>query len=94
MKFECRQGCMPNQRDIIYDRKTSLQIQVFNQRDELFVPGKNEVHFYGDNFGDILAFETIGYRNESEALIRDAIKWYAAYLGCPGMIIYAANPLY
>lgn len=93
MDFECRKGLMPNQRDIICDRDGSLQIQVFNQREELFKPDRNEVHFFGDNFGEILAFETIGYHSESETLIKDAIQWYAQYLGYPQMKIYNRNPI-
>lgn len=94
MRFQCLKGGMPNQRDIIYNKTTGCKIQVFNQREELFLPEKNEVHFFGDNFGDVLAFETIGYQNESEAFIRAAIEWYAEYLGCPKMKIYRNNPIY
>ena len=93
MNFECLQGGMPEQRDIICERSINLRIQVFNQKNELFKPNKSEVHFYGDNYGEILAFETIGYQNQSEALIKDAINWYAVYLGFPEMKIYSVNPI-
>ncbi|WP_256013653.1 hypothetical protein [Desertivirga xinjiangensis] len=93
MDFECGKGAMPNQRDVILERETNLKIQVFNQSDELFVPNGKEVHFFGDNFGEVLAFETIGYQHESEAFILSAIKWYADYLGFSKMKIYRNNPI-
>ena len=94
MKFECRKGLMPHQRDVICDKEGELKIQVFNLREELFHSQESEVHLFGDNFGDILAFETINYHNQSEHLIRDAIMWYAQYLGNPQMEIFKDNPIF
>jgi len=79
-------------RDMIFHRDGTLRVGVFCPDEESFEPKPNELQFYGDNNGELLAFETRGYDMEEPGLIIEAIRWYANYLGNPEMEILAENP--
>lgn len=79
-------------RDLIYDQGGSLRIQVFNRETELFTPSVSEVHYFGDYFGEELAFETIGYNGETEEDLEAMVRWYANWIGYPAMKIYKKLP--
>lgn len=81
-------------RDLIYDQGGSLRVQVFRRRREEFKPVPSEIHFYGDYFGEELAFETIGYKGEEEQAVEGLIRWYAQWIGFPQMQLFREPPLY
>lgn len=89
----CIRDSQPPYRTLIYDQGGKLRIKVINMQEEAFVPLRAEAHLFGDNFGDILAFETIGYSGQSPEELEAAIRWYAVWIGCPEMKIYKENPL-
>jgi hypothetical protein len=80
-------------RDLIYDQGGSLRVQVFKRQTELFTPSKSEIHFYGDYYGEELAFETIGYHGEDEEAVEGLIRWYARWIGFPDMRLYKSPPM-
>ncbi|HEY0897274.1 MAG TPA: hypothetical protein VGE15_12030 [Sphingobacteriaceae bacterium] len=80
-------------RDLIYDQGGSLRVQVFKQETELFRPAPSEIHFYGDYYGDVLAFETIGYKGEEVEAVKGLIRWYANWIGFPAMTLHNNPPL-
>lgn len=65
--------------DFIIDRINELIIEVIPD-DENFIRDRNEVVYYGSDFGDPLAFQTVGYKNQPELYIKQAIMWYATEL--------------
>jgi hypothetical protein len=80
-------------RDLIYDQGGTLRLQVFNRQTERFKPSAFELHYYGDNFGEELVFETIGYKGENEQDIEALIRWYSHWIGYPKMKFYKNPPL-
>jgi hypothetical protein len=79
-------------RDMIFHRDGTLRVSVYCLDEESFEPDPNELQFYGDNNGELLAFETLGYNMEEPGLIIQAIRWYANYVGNPEMEILAEDP--
>ena len=79
-------------RDIIFHRGGSLRVRVFLLKEKNFFPIPHELQFYGDNNGELLAFETYGYNMEDPGLVIEAIHWYANYLDNPEMEIMAEDP--
>jgi hypothetical protein len=92
MAFICLQNPHYPFRDIIYHQESKFKVQVYNMQHEHFVPNANEVHFFGDDHGDELAFETVSYNNQSERFIKAAIAWYSLYIAYPEMKVYRKNP--
>jgi hypothetical protein len=93
-QFYCRRNIKTPFRDVIYHDSSGFKMQVFNLQSERFIPDGREVHFFGDNHGDILAFESIGYNNHNLSLVTAAIRWYADYLEYGEMTIYKHNPIH
>lgn len=83
--------CDTSDGDIIGYWDEDIRIRVVRLTRNMFSPLPNEVQFYGDDHGVPLAFETIDYDNEDEALILDAIRWYADFLNYPQMKITRNN---
>lgn len=79
-------------RDMIFQRDGTLRICIFCIDEDNFEPKVTELQFYGDNNGELLAFETRGYDMEEPGLIIEAIRWYTNYLGNPEMEILAEDP--
>jgi hypothetical protein len=79
-------------RDMIFHRDGTLRVCVYCLDEEPFEPNQNELQFYGDNNGELLAFETRGYNMEEPGLIIQSIRWYANYIGNPEMEILAEDP--
>ncbi len=82
------------ERDIILLPETDTRICVYNLGLEPFIPHPAELQFYGDDYGDELAFETIGWKEGELDLIRAGIQWYAGYLDYPEMELSAERRVF
>ncbi|MEN0053537.1 MAG: hypothetical protein AAGC65_07700 [Mucilaginibacter sp.] len=66
-------------RDLIMDVIYELVIEVIPMdEDEQQEINDAEVQYYGNDYGDPLMFQTIGYKDQPDYAIESAIKWYAA----------------
>jgi len=79
--------------DIICFWDSELRIRVISLTDTTVYEDPNELVYYGDGFGTPVAFQTIDYHGEDTGLVLKAIKWYAAYLDYPQMVVSEENPL-
>jgi hypothetical protein len=77
----------------IHYMKTKLKIKAFNVQSE-FKPSKGEVSFFVTAGGQILAFETRGYKKHRQLLILQMISWYCIYIGLFEAQIHATFPLH
>ncbi len=78
--------------DVIRHRDGNLRIRVCSLETYDFDPNDDELQFYGDDNGELLAFETIGYDGADPLLVIEAIRWYADYIENPKMEILAEDP--
>lgn len=81
-----------NCQDIIRHRDGSLRIRVYCLSKDKFEPGEDELQFFANDNGNLLAFETSGYDGSDPLLVIEAIRWYADYLKNPKMEILAEDP--
>lgn len=79
-------------RDVIRHRDGDLKVRVYCLSKDEYEPEPSELQFYGNDNGEILAFETIGYDGSDPLLVIEAIRWYADYIDNPKMEILAENP--
>lgn len=79
-------------RDVIRHRDGTLRIRVFCLGEDEFEPDSGELQFFGNDNGDLLAFETSGYDGSDPLLVIEAIRWYADYIDNPRMEILAEDP--
>lgn len=79
-------------RDMVFHRGGSLRLYVYCLDKENFEPNPDELQFYGDNNGEVLAFETKQYDLEDPGLVIEAIRWYARYIENPELEILAEDP--
>lgn len=79
-------------RDVIRHRDGDLRIKVFCLSRDEFEPDPAELQFYGNDQGELLAFETSHYNGDDPLLIIEAIRWYADYIENPRMEILAEDP--
>jgi hypothetical protein len=79
-------------RDLIFHRDSPLRIRVTCLDEHAFNPDNDEIQFYGTNEGKVYAFETVRYHSDDPALIIEAIRWYARYIGNPDMEICPEEP--
>ncbi len=79
-------------RDVIWHRDGTLRIRVCCLGDDKFEPNPDELQFYGNDNGNLLAFETSGYDGSDPLLVIEAIRWYADYIENPRMEILAEDP--
>lgn len=79
-------------RDIIRQRDGNLRILVYCLDTENFEVDPDELQFYADNNGELLAFETDQYDGVDPIAIIEAIRWYADYVDNPKMEILAEDP--
>lgn len=70
---------------------TDLQIAIYHLGIEPFRHTPGKLVFYGDDHGDLLAFET-AFKAENTDLLTLALKWYAAYLDYPEMNLLLRDP--
>ena len=66
-------------RDIIINASKNISIEVFAENDK-FNLDTNEIQYYGDDHGDPLIFQTVGYDGQQVNDIEFSILWYAANL--------------
>jgi hypothetical protein len=84
---------LPDQeRDIIVHEESGVQINVFGLEVDQFVPTKGEIHIFGEDHGEWLAFETINYDYNDLDIVKAAVTWYARYLDYPEMQIITEDP--
>lgn len=71
----------------IFNRISDITVRVVEQ--EATVPEfmDGEIHFFGECKGRFWVFETVNYDGQGLDLVKDAIRWYAEYIGMPEMQI-------
>lgn len=79
-------------REVIRHRDGDLRIRVYCLGDDEFEPNQDELQFYANDNGRLLAFETSGYDGSDPLLVIEAIRWYADYIENPKMEILAEDP--
>jgi hypothetical protein len=79
-------------RDVIVHAEIRLRVSVFELETEGYHPTAGELHIFGDDHGEWLAFETEGWSMESMDIITGAVVWYARYLDYPEMSIRTEDP--
>ena len=73
---------LPGQtRDVIVHGETGFKINVFRLEKEIFVPKDGELHVFGKDKKEWLAFETCGWNAEKLAIMSAAVLWYSEYIG-------------
>jgi hypothetical protein len=79
-------------RHIIVHDTTSVKVHVFGLDVDSYQPTPGELHIFGDDHGEWLAFETEGWNGENFDVIKQAVVWYARYLDYPQMEITTEDP--
>lgn len=79
-------------RQVIRHRDGDLRIRVYCLNHDEFEPNPDELQFYANDNGELLAFETSGYDGSDPLLVIEAIRWYADYIDNPKMEILAEDP--
>ena len=79
-------------RQIISHGETGLRVNVYHLENEPFYPVTGELHIFGDDHGEWLAFETEGWSSESMQIITGAVIWYAHCLDYSEMNIQTNDP--
>jgi hypothetical protein len=79
-------------RDVIVHGETGFKVNVFRIEKENFAPLANELHVFGQNMGEWLAFETAGWNDKKLDLISAAIHWYTEYKNCKDMQLTFIDP--
>jgi hypothetical protein len=80
------------ERNVIVHGETGLRVHVFGLEVDDYHPAPGELHLFGDDHGEWLAFETEGWSMESMDIITEAVVWYARYLDYPEMNIQTEDP--
>lgn len=81
-----------NDHHVIVHEATDLRVQTFSLENEPFTPDAKEIHLFGDDHGEWLAFETMGWQGEDVSILRGAMVWYARYLDYADMLIIEDDP--
>jgi len=79
-------------RAVIVHGKTGLRVNVFSLETEGYSPNSDELHVFGNDHGEWLAFETDGWTIEAMDLVTGAVVWYTHYLDHPEMVIRTKDP--
>ena len=79
-------------RQIIAHGETGLRVNVYHLENEPFYPVMGELHVFGDDHGEWIAFETEGYHPDYLQIFAFAITWYARYLDYPDIQIEIVDP--
>jgi len=77
---------------VIVHGQSGLRLNVFSLETQDFRPAPGEIHIFGDDHGEWLAFETDGWTMEDMDIISGAVRWYAIYLDYPFMEITTTDP--
>jgi hypothetical protein len=80
------------ERNVIVHKATGLRINVFGLEVENYRPNPTELHVFGDDHGEWLAFETEGWSTEDRVILIDAVKWYSQFLDYPEINITEEDP--
>jgi len=80
------------ERHVIVHGETGTKVHVFGLETDNYQPTPGELHIYGDDRGEWLAFETEGWNGENFDIIKQAVIWYARYLDYPQMTISTEDP--
>lgn len=78
--------------DVIIHEATQIKINVFGLEVDDYHPTPGELHIFGEDHGEWLAFETQGWNGENLDVISQAVVWYARYLDYPEMQIQTEAP--
>ncbi len=79
-------------RNIIVHGPTGTRLNVYSLENENFIPTKGELHIFGDDHGEWLAFETDGWEGGDIKVFSNAVLWYSVYLDYPVMEITTEDP--
>lgn len=79
-------------RDMIFHRGGTLRMKVYCISETEFTANPDELQFYADNNGELLAFETDNFDIDDPGLIIEAIRWYAKYIKNPDIEILPEDP--
>ena len=77
--------------EIVHDL-SGLKIKVFSLRTAGFSANPVEIHYFADDAGEWLVFETIGYHDHDLTIVDGAIVWYARYLDNTDLQILEGDP--
>jgi hypothetical protein len=80
------------ERDVIVHGETGIKVQVYGLEVDDYRPVSGELHIFGDDHGEWLAFETVGWNGGNLDIITQAVIWYARYLDYPQMNIQTEDP--
>jgi len=80
------------ERDVIVHGESGLRVHVFGLEADNYAPAPGELHIFGDDHGEWLAFETEGWSSESMQIITGAVIWYAHCLDYSEMNIQTNDP--
>jgi hypothetical protein len=78
--------------DVIVHGETGLKINVFKIEREQFVPLIDELHVFGRNTREWIAFETAGWDDKKLDIMSGAILWYTEYKDCKDMQLTFTDP--
>ena len=70
----------------------SLCVNIYNLSHHEFHAKPGELQFFSWYQGDYIAFETENWAKKKLHLVTAAIRWYAAYIGCPDLDISLVPP--
>ena len=79
-------------RTTIIHGPTGVRLHVYNLELDDFRPTPGELHIFGDDYGEWLAFETEGWNGGDIQVFSNAVMWYAVYLDYPAMEITTEDP--
>jgi hypothetical protein len=80
------------ERHVIVHGETGLRVHVFGLEADNYRPTPGELHIFGEDHGEWLAFETEGWSMEGMDIITGAVVWYARYLDYPEMQLTRDDP--
>ncbi|MHB8208727.1 hypothetical protein [Mucilaginibacter sp.] len=78
--------------DVIVHGKTGFRVNVFRIEKEKFTPLSCELHIFGQNLGEWLAFETEGWNDKKLDIMSAAILWCAKYKNCKDLQLTFTDP--
>ena len=81
-----------SKKETIHDPETKLKIKVFDLVKSTFRPKKGEVQYFVTSGRERIAFQTEGYKKQTNLLILHMIAWYCVYLGLMEAQIHANWP--
>jgi len=84
---------LPGQiRDVIVHGETGFKINVYRLEKESFLPKDGEIHVFGKDPEEWLAFETSGWNTEKLAIMSAALLWYSEFIGFTQLQLTFTDP--